>query len=109
MKAYLQNLLKLCHVKFDRNHGLMGKDGHYGHLEAGAHWERMLEQEILDVGAVRIPEYSSKYTFPSYGYLALVVYVDDFLLSGDGNFHDIFWSELSKRIIIEDIDNLGRF
>ena len=78
----------------------------YGHPEAGAHWERKLEQELLDMGAVRVPEYPSTYTFPSYGHLALVVYVDDFLLSGDSNFHDAFWSELPKRIMIEDIGDL---
>ena len=75
----------------------------YGHPEAGAHGERKLEQELLDMGAVRVPEYPSTYTFPSYGNLALVVYVDDFFLSGDSSFHDAFWSELSKRIMIEDV------
>jgi hypothetical protein len=40
------------------------------------------------MGAVRVPEYPSTYTFPSYGHLALVVYVDDFFLSGDSSFHD---------------------
>lgn len=56
-------------------------------------------------------EYQSirAHTFPSYGHLALVVYVDDFQLSGDSNFHDAFWSELSKRIMIEDVGELGRF
>ena len=62
----------------------------YGHPEAGAHWERKLEQELLDMGAVRVPEYPSTCMFPSYGHLALVVYVGDFLLSGDSSFHDAF-------------------
>ena len=81
----------------------------YGHPEAGAHWERKLEQELLDMGAVRVPEYTSTYTFPSYGHLALVVYGDDFFLSGDSSFDDAFWSELSKRFMIEDVGDLGRF
>ena len=37
-----------------------------------------------------------------------MAYVDDFLLSGDGNFHDAFWSELSKQIMIEDVGDLGQ-
>ena len=86
-------------MKFGQNHGLMSMDSHdtnvlsldclrslYDHPEAGAHWEQKLEQELLDMGAVRVPEYPSTYTFPSYGHLALVVYVDDFLLSGDSEF-----------------------
>ena len=27
----------------------------YGHPEAGAHWERKLEQELLDMGAIKVP------------------------------------------------------
>ena len=33
----------------------------------------------------------------------------DFLFSGDSDWHDAFWAELSKRIMIEDIGDLGRF
>ena len=46
----------------------------YGHPDAGAHWERKLEQELLDMGAVRAPEFPVTYTFLSHGHLALVVY-----------------------------------
>ena len=61
------------------------------------------------MGAIKVLELPSTYTFPSYGNLALVVYVDDVLLSGDSGSHDAFWAELSKRIMIEDIGDLGRF
>ena len=81
----------------------------YGQPEAGAHWERKLEKELLDMGAVRVPEFPSTYTFPLYGHLALVVYVDDSLLSGDSGFHDAFWAELFKKIMIEDVGEFGRF
>jgi hypothetical protein len=33
----------------------------YGHPESGAHWERELEQELLDMGTARVPEYQSTY------------------------------------------------
>lgn len=81
----------------------------YGHPEAGVHWERKLGQELLDMGATKVPKFPSSYTFPFYGHLALVVYVDDFLLSGDSGSHDAFWAELSKRIMMEDVGDLGRF
>ena len=81
----------------------------YGHPEAGAHWERKLEQELVNMGATKIPEFPSTYVFPSYGHLALVVYVDDFVLSGDSSYHDSFWADLSKRIMLDDIGDLGRF
>ena len=64
----------------------------YGHPEAGTHWERKLQQELLDMGAIKVLELPSTYTFPSYGNLALVVYVDDVLLSGDSGSHDAFWA-----------------
>ena len=60
----------------------------YGHPEAGAHLERKLEQELLDMGAIKVPEFPSTYTFQSYGNLGLVVYVDDFLLCGDRDWYD---------------------
>ena len=43
------------------------------------------------------------------GHLALVVYVDDFVLSGGSSYHDSFWADLSKRIMLDDIGDLGRF
>ena len=42
------------------------------------------------MGAVKVPEFPSTYTFPSYGNLALVVCVDDFLFSRDSGWHDAF-------------------
>ena len=71
--------------------------------------ERKLEQELLDMGAIKVPEFPSTCAFPSYGNLALVVYVDGFLVSGGSAWHDAFWAELSKRIMIEDVGDLGRF
>lgn len=61
------------------------------------------------MGATEVPEFPSTYVFPSYGHLALVVYVDDFVLSGDSSYHDSFWADLSKRIMLDDIGDLGRF
>ena len=63
--------------------------------------------KITSADAINVPEFPS--TFPSCGNLALVVYVDDFLLSGDSDGHDAFWAEWSKRIMIEDVGDLSRF
>ena len=61
------------------------------------------------MGATKIPEFPSTYIFPSFGHLALVVYVDDFLLAGDSSYHEAFWAELSKRIMLDDVGDIGRF
>ena len=64
---------------------------------------------MVNMGATKIPEFPSTYVFLSYRHLALVVYVDDFVLSGDSSYHDSFWADLSKRIMLDDIGDLGRF
>ena len=129
IKAYLQSLLNSLAetwVRLPREvwpASWFGEDGRplfkrpvirllrslYGHPEAGAHWERKLEQELLSMGATKIPEFPSTYIFPSFGHLALVVYVDDFLLAGDSSYHEAFWAELSKRIMLDDVGDIGRF
>ena len=81
----------------------------YGHPEAGSHWERHLERELLSLGASKVAEFPSTYIFDNYGGLALIVYVDDFVLAGDSNWHTRFWEDLSKRVIIDDIGDIGRF
>ena len=81
----------------------------YGHPEAGSHWEKHLNKELVAMGGVPIDEFASTYVFPSYNNLALIVYVDDFVLAGDATMHDTFWQDLGKRVLIDDIGDLGRF
>ena len=81
----------------------------YGHPEAGSHWERHLEKELLAMSATKISEFPSTYIFDNYGGLALIVYVDDFVLAGDSEWHSRFWEDLSKRVIIDEVGDIGRF
>ena len=81
----------------------------YGHPEAGSHWERHLEKELLAMSATMISEFPSTYIFDNYGGLALIVYVDDFVLAGDSEWHSRFWEDLSKRVIIDEVGDIGRF
>ena len=61
------------------------------------------------MGSIPIEEYPSTYVFPNYNNLALIVYVDDFVLSGPDGMHDKFWEDLGKKVLIDDIGDLGRF
>ena len=81
----------------------------YGHPEAGFHWERHLAKELKSMGGIPIEEYPSTYVFPNYDNLALIVYVEDFVLSGPDGMHDKFWEDLGKKVLIDDIGDLGRF
>ena len=44
-----------------------------------------------------------------FGGLALVVYVDDLILSGPSQWHEPFWEALGEKVLIDDIGPLGRF
>ena len=53
----------------------------YGHPDAGTFWERHCEAKLIEVGFIRVPEWPSVFYHPKYR-LFLVVYVDDFKMSG---------------------------
>ena len=53
----------------------------YGHPDSGGCWERHCERHLLAIGFQQIPEWQSVYWHPEHQSL-LVVYVDDFKLSG---------------------------
>ena len=61
------------------------------------------------MSATKISEFPSTYFFDNYGGLALIVYVDDFVLAGDSEWHSRFWEDLSKRVIIDEVGDIGRF
>ena len=129
VKAYLQSELKsLCEtwvrlprevwpVSWFDEHGnprfykpvVRLRKSLYGHPEAGSHWQEHLEAELLRMGGQKIPEFPSTFVFPNYGGLALVVYVDDFVLAGKEEWHQRFWDDLSKVVQIDDVGDLGRF
>ena len=80
----------------------------YGHPESGAHWQNHLEEAVRKLGGKTVEGHPSTFFFEQRD-LALTVYVDDLLLSGRGESHEMFWQELGKLIEIEDIGGLGRF
>ena len=129
VKAYLQAFLKSLHATWVRlprevwPASWFGPDGKplyhrpvvlllkslYGHPEAGSHWQKHLEEQLLKMGGQKAPEFPSTFTFPGYGGLALVIYVDDFVLSGKAEWHDQFWAALSKLVQVDDVGSfLGR-
>jgi hypothetical protein len=81
----------------------------YGHPEAGGHWEAHLHKAVKACGGTPVPNHPSSYWFAGEK-LLLTVYVDDLLLSGPEDQHDVFWSRLVKQgIKIEDPQDLERF
>ena len=117
IKAYVQSTLKSKHVtwielppelrptswqgKFRRPVVILNK-ALYGHPEAGAHWERHLEDVVVKQGkAIKLsPEFPSNYFFPD-SKLLLTVYVDDLTLAGPEGKHDEFWKWLQDKVDIE--------
>ena len=45
----------------------------YGHPQAGAHWERHLEQQLKEMGGTKVSEFASTFIFPNYGQLLLTI------------------------------------
>ena len=80
----------------------------YGHPEAGAHWDRHLQEAISQIGGAVVPAHPSSYWVADRR-LLLTVYVDDLLLSGPAEQHNTFWKEFRQLISIEDPEPLGRF
>ena len=53
----------------------------YGHPDAGGYWERHCEEHLTSIGSVPVPDWRSTYWHPELK-LCLMVYVDDFRMSG---------------------------
>ena len=68
----------------------------YGHPDAGTFWERHCEAKLIEVGFIRVPEWPSVFYHPKHK-LFLVVYVDDFKMSGPSESLSIGSIRLSAR------------
>ena len=53
----------------------------YGHPDSGGFWEQHCEKQVFSAGFQRIPEWQSCFYHPIHRTF-LVIYVDDFLMSG---------------------------
>ncbi len=80
----------------------------YGHPDAGGFWERHCGAALALGGFEPIPEWKSCFWHPRLK-LLLVVYVDDFKLSGPAQNLAEGWRQISKGIIIEPPAPAGRY
>ena len=72
----------------------------YGHPDSGGHWDAHCEAHPASVGFVRIPDWHSTFWHPEHK-LFLVVYVDDFKLSGPEEKLQVGWNLISQGKTLE--------
>ena len=80
----------------------------YGHPDAGTFWERHCKAKLIEVGFIRVPEWPSVFYHPKYE-LFLVVYVDDFKMSGPSESLSIGWDLIGRVITMEPPGNVRRY
>ena len=69
----------------------------YGHPNAGAYWENECSDRVRGLGYESIPNWPSVFWHPIKR-LLLVIYVDDFKLSGPADQHESAWREINDVI-----------
>ena len=67
----------------------------YGHPDAGGYWERHCEEHLTSIGFVPVPDWRSTY---GHHKLFLMVYVDDFKMSGPSASFAKGWSMIRLKI-----------
>ena len=72
----------------------------YGHPDAGGFWEQHCEKALRSVGFEQCPDWKSVFRHPKLN-LMLVVYVDDFKLSGPKANLAQGWSLMASKIKLE--------
>ena len=80
----------------------------YGHPDSGGHWEAHCEAHLASVGFRRIPDWHSTFWHPEHK-LFLVVYVDDFKLSGPKEKLQVGWNLISQGITLEKPEPIGLY
>ena len=80
----------------------------YGHPDAGGYWEKHCESHIISEGFITIPDWRSVSWHPELKVL-LIVYVDDFKMSGLEAWMAKAWEKLRKGLVIEDPSPAGKF
>ena len=80
----------------------------YGHPDAGGFWEQHCEEHLVSVGFVPITDWRSCFWHPELR-LFLVVYVDDFKLSGPAKALPLGWSRLRAGLEMEDPHPMNLF
>jgi hypothetical protein len=80
----------------------------YGHPDSGGYWEKHCETHLLSVGFEPIEDWRSCYFHPSLR-LFLVVYVDDFKMSGPQKTISKGWSLIRAGVKTEDPTVTGKY
>ena len=80
----------------------------YGHPDAGGQWDAHCESHLATIGFERIPDWHSTLWHPQLK-LLLVVYVDDFKLSGPKQNIEKGWKLIQTGIILEAPSPLGLY
>mgnify|MGYP002176408590 FL=1 len=80
----------------------------YGHPDSGGHWEAHCEAHLASVGFERIPDWHSTFWHPEHK-LFLIVYVDDFKLSGPKDKLQVGWNLIAEGINLEKPEPLGLY
>ena len=69
----------------------------YGHPDAGGYWERHCEEHLTSIGFAPVPDCRSTYWHPELK-LFLMVYVDDFKMSGPSANFAKGWSMIRQKV-----------
>ena len=79
----------------------------YGHPDSGGLWERHCTKALLEIGFVEIDGWPSLFYHPKRK-TALLVYVDDFKMGGPKKQCEWLWSEIRKKLDLEEPHPLDR-
>ena len=80
----------------------------YGHPESGVYWEQKAHDELTKRGFQEIEDWKSCYWHPDLKVM-LVLYVDDFKLSGPAESMETAWKMIREAIITGEPHPLGHF
>ena len=80
----------------------------YGHPDSGGFWEQHCEEHVLSLGFKLIPSWYSCYWHDVWK-VFLVIYVDDFKMSGPKSILSHAWAELKKGIRMDEPTSLGKY
>jgi hypothetical protein len=80
----------------------------YGHPDSGGYWEKHCHKHLVAAGFTEIPDWRSCYRHAALG-LFLVVYVDDFKMSGPSANMEEGWRLIRRNIRMDDPTLLDKY
>ena len=79
----------------------------YGHPDAGTYWEKHCDEKLKECGFKRITDWDSLYYHKEHR-CVLMVYVDDFKLSGPAEKLPAIWEQIGKKIDLDEPKGVDR-